>query len=207
MNPTVVVDNPVESARVVIALNGNPMQEAAMKRLDTTVTVALIATVGWLSAALLGCASPGLGPAPRPVTPAVTPSPTPTVSAFETACTQEVLLQTLKTRFDDPTTGLNIERADIRRCRDGYAHVYAVTERDNSGSARFENEQLFLRLVEGQWLSVAEGTGISCDERTRRQSMLPPASHLAIEAVYGDWVGQPRWERARRLPRTDKRYT
>ncbi len=135
-----------------------------MKRLDTIVTVALIATVGSLSAASSGCASPGPDPAPTLATPVLTPSPTPVLSAFEAACTQEVLLQTLKSRFDDPTTGLIIERADVRRCRDGYAHVFAVAERDASGSPRFENEQLFLRFVDGRWQSVAEGTGISCDD-------------------------------------------
>ena len=31
----------------------------------------------------------------------------------------------------------------------------------------FENEQLFLRFVDGQWQSVAEGTGISCDDEDK----------------------------------------
>jgi hypothetical protein len=86
--------------------------------------------------------------------------------AFEMACTQEVLLQTLKSRFDDPATGLIIELVDIRRCRGGYAHVFAVTKRHASGS-QFENEQLFLRFVDGQWQSVAEGTGISCNDEDK----------------------------------------
>ena len=135
-----------------------------MKRLDTILTVAVIATVGWLFA---GCSSPGRNPSPTPAVPAIGPSPTPTLSAFQAACTQEVLLQFLKNKFDDTVTGLIIERADIRRCRDDYAHVYAVTERDASGSAQFENEQLFLRFVDGQWQSVAEGTGISCDDEDK----------------------------------------
>ena len=137
-----------------------------MKRLNTIVSVALIATVGSLSAACSGRSSPGADPARTPATSVLTPSPTPTMMAFEMACTQEVLLQTLKSRFDDPATGLIIERADIRRCRGGYAHVFAVTERHASGS-RFENEQLFLRFVDGQWQSVAEGTGISCDDEDK----------------------------------------
>ena len=116
---------------------------------------------------MLGQPSPGPDPAPTPAIPAITPSPTPTLSAFEAACAQEVLLQFLKNKFDNPATGLIIERADIRRCRDGYAHVYAVTERDASGSPQFENEQLFLRFVDGQWQSVAEGTGISCDDEDK----------------------------------------
>ncbi len=56
-----------------------------------------------------------------------------------------------------------IERADIRRCRNGYAHVYAIAKSTASPPAGVENEQLFLRFVDGQWQSVAEGTGISCE--------------------------------------------
>jgi hypothetical protein len=138
-----------------------------MKRLDTIVTIALIATVGSLSAACSGRSSPRADPVRTPAISVLTPTPTPTMMAFEMACTQEVLLQTLKSRFDDPATGLIIERADIRRCRGGYAHVFAVTERHASGSPQFENEQLFLRFVDGQWQSVAEGTGISCNDEDK----------------------------------------
>ena len=168
MNPTDGEDNPGKLRNVIPAFDPNCNEEAAVKRLGTIVTAVVIATVGWLCAACSGRPSPpGPAPAPASVVPAGTVSPTRIPSAFEIACTHEVLLESLRTRFDDPTTGLAIERADIRRCRNGYAHVYAVTKPDASGSSRFENEQLFLRFVDGEWQSVAEGTGISCDDEEK----------------------------------------
>jgi hypothetical protein len=77
-------------------------------------------------------------------------------------CTQETLLPLMKQKFDDPATELIIERVDIKRCRNHYAHLFAVTAANPSGRPQYENEQLFLRSVNGRWESVAEGTGISC---------------------------------------------
>ena len=70
----------------------------------------------------------------------------------------------MKQKFDDPANKLIIERVDIKRCRNHYAHVFAITAANPSGQPQYENEQLFLRDVNGHWESVAEGTGISCDD-------------------------------------------
>ena len=150
-----------------------------MKRFNVIATLALIATVGPLTACS-GTSSPGAVAAPTPSAPTViTPSPTSTLSAFEAACAQDVLLQFLKNKFDNPATEMIIERADLRRCRDGYAHVYAVTQLNPSGSARYENEQLFLRFVNGEWQSVAEGTGMSCEnDRDRFPELAAACSAL-----------------------------
>jgi hypothetical protein len=74
-----------------------------------------------------------------------------------------VLLPLMKRRFDDPGIGLVIDDVDIQRCRGGYVHLFAVSRQGPTGPS-FENEQLFLRFVDGEWQSVAEGTGISCSD-------------------------------------------
>ena len=78
----------------------------------------------------------------------------------------------MKRKFDDPATGLIIARVDVKRCRNNYAHVFAITAPDPSGRSEYENEQLFLRRVNGRWVSVAEGTGISCEDPDLRPEML-----------------------------------
>ena len=60
-----------------------------------------------------------------------------------------------------------IEGVNIRRCRNGYAHVFTIAKSTASPPRGVENEQLFLRFVDGQWQSVAEGTGISCDDEDK----------------------------------------
>ena len=80
------------------------------------------------------------------------------------ACTQDRLLSLVKQKFDDPATGLIIERVDIKRCRNNYAHVYAITAANPSDQPQYEDEQLFLRYVDGRWESVVEGSGVSCED-------------------------------------------
>jgi hypothetical protein len=67
---------------------------------------------------------------------------------------------------------LIIERVEIKRCRNHYAHVFAITAADASGRHEYENEQLFMRRVNGRWESVIEGTGISCDDPDIRPELL-----------------------------------
>jgi hypothetical protein len=153
------------------------------------VVAALLAT----AVSLIGCAAParwgsGTAPGPSPGTPTPTSAaddpastapttapahPRASLSAPPTratagngrnACTQATLLPLMKQKFDDPANKLIIERVDIRRCRNHYAHVFAITAANPPGQPQYENEQLFLRYVNGHWESVAEGTGISCDD-------------------------------------------
>jgi hypothetical protein len=54
-----------------------------------------------------------------------------------------------------------------------YVHLFAVSRQNPTGSANFENEQLFMRFVGGHWQSISEGTGISCgDTDLRPKEML-----------------------------------
>jgi hypothetical protein len=142
-----------------------------------------------------GCSGP---PMPRPVpptpaasTPAAQPTPATaapsapatsgpaTAATLARACTPEVLLPWMKRRFDDPSKGLVIERVYIKRCLNGYAHVFAITRRNPPGDPRqYENEQLFLHLVDGQWQSIAEGTGISCSDDDLRPELVAPCRGL-----------------------------
>jgi hypothetical protein len=152
------------------------------------VAAALLTT----AVSLTGCTSParsGTAPAPSAGTPTPTSiadgpspstrsttapahprgtakgsSPRSTATSDQNACTQETLLPLMKQKFDDPANKLIIERVEIKRCRNHYAHVFAVTAANPPGQPQYENEQLFLRYVNGHWESVAEGTGISCDD-------------------------------------------
>jgi hypothetical protein len=90
----------------------------------------------------------------------------------KSACAPESFLPLLKRRLEDPATGLTIERVDVKRCRNNYAHVFAIPAADPSGQSSYENEQLFLRRVNGRWESVMEGTGISCEDPDIRPELL-----------------------------------
>jgi hypothetical protein len=118
-------------------------------------------------------------------TPAVAPSPStmaslpPAAGQVAGACTPEVFLPLMKRKFDDPSKGLIIERVQIERCRNGYAQVFAITRRNPPDDPnQYENEQVFLRLVNGQWQSVAEGTGISCSDDELRPELVAPCRSL-----------------------------
>jgi hypothetical protein len=163
----------------------NPIEVTVVQHPVKTVLPALMLAIA--AGSSTGCSGPSVpGPTPptsaAPTSAAPTPAAptstraTPAAAALSTqatsrpptaaisaqACSSEVLLPLMKRKFDDPSRGLVIERVRIERCRNGYAHVFAVTRRNPPGPNQYENEQLFLRLVDGQWQSVAEGTGISC---------------------------------------------
>jgi hypothetical protein len=99
---------------------------------------------------------------------AVTTSTTPGVSGA--ACSSQAILPLLKRKFDSGE--LVIVQADIKRCRNGYAHVFAISRPNPPGHPQYENEQLFLRDVNGSWQSVAEGTGIACSDADITPAML-----------------------------------
>jgi hypothetical protein len=104
-------------------------------------------------------------PATSPV--ATTTAPTTRVTTADpgtarAACTSQAILPLLQRKFDSGE--LAIVRADIKRCRNGYAHVFAISRPNPPGHPQYENEQLFLRDVNGSWQSVAEGTGIACSD-------------------------------------------
>jgi hypothetical protein len=85
-------------------------------------------------------------------------------AATGAACTSRALLPLLKRTFDGTAPELVVAQADIRRCRNGYAHVFAVPRRNPAGHPQYDAEQLFLRDVKGSWRIVDSGTGISCED-------------------------------------------
>jgi hypothetical protein len=110
-------------------------------------------------------------PSPSPTDPTtrVTAS---TPGTRNAACSSGAILPLLKRKFDNPSGELAIVRADIKRCRNGYAHVFAISRHNPPGHPQYENEQLFLRDVNGAWQSVAEGTGIACSDADITAAML-----------------------------------
>jgi len=97
---------------------------------------------------------------------------TSTSGSFHAACASQVLLPLLKHKFDNPSSELIIVRADIRRCRNGYAQVFAIPRQNPPGHPQYDAEQLFLRDVNGSWQSVAEGQGIACSDADITSAML-----------------------------------
>jgi hypothetical protein len=91
-------------------------------------------------------------------------SPAPTAMTFARACRPGVLLPLMKRKFDKPAVGLVIDRVNVKRCRNGYVHLFAISRRNPTGESNFEDEQLFMHFVDGQWQSISEGTGISCSD-------------------------------------------
>ncbi len=112
-------------------------------------------------------------PATSPVATTTAPTTRVTTVATDTAraaCTSQAILPLLQRKFDSGE--LAIVRADIKRCRNGYAHVFAISRRNPPGHPQYENEQLFLRDLNGSWQSVAEGTGIACSDADITAAML-----------------------------------
>jgi len=146
-----------------------------MPRHIARVASALVAAAG----ALTGC-SGGSEPSPGTTPPAISPSAT--TLNFDAACTSEVLLPLLKSTFDDPSRDLIIDRVDIQRCRNGYAHAFAVPRQNPSASPQYESEQLFMRYVSGQWTTVAQGTGISCTDPDLESDLLTVCTALGYRS-------------------------
>jgi hypothetical protein len=90
----------------------------------------------------------------------------------QASCSPATILPLLKRKFDNPAGGLVIVKADVKRCRNGYARVLAVPRQNPAGQSQYDSEQLFLRSVKGAWTSVAEGTGITCDDVDITAAML-----------------------------------
>ena len=152
-----------------------------------------------ICAASTGCSAPSAPdpvlptPATSPATPSASPtaastpdavSAAPTIMLFSSAaCAPAVLLPLMKRMFDQPAAGLVIERVTVKRCRNGYVHLFAISRHNPTGSSNFENEQLFMHFVGGQWQSISEGTGISCsDTDLRPRAMLTACRALGYRS-------------------------
>jgi hypothetical protein len=73
-----------------------------------------------------------------------------------------------------PSQRAEIVGVEIARCRNGYAHIFAVPRQGPSAHATAEAEQFFLRYRHGAWSSVDSGTGLSCTD--------PDASRFLVAA-------------------------
>ena len=81
-------------------------------------------------------------------------------------CGARAFLPVLKETFDDQAPKLRIVRADVERCRNGYAQVFAVPDQsvcDPGVGYCYETEQVFFRWTGGVWRIAFTGTGISCE--------------------------------------------
>jgi hypothetical protein len=126
---------------------------------------------GSASATTAPSATTGTSPSATTTAPTIKVT-SPTSGVSHAACSSQAILPLLKRKFDNPAGELTIVRADIKRCRSGYAHVFAISGRNPPGHPQYENEQLFLRDVNGSWQSVAEGTGIACSDADITAAML-----------------------------------
>jgi hypothetical protein len=142
----VVLTAAVAATGSYLAYTGNHRAAAAS---DTTVAPAPSTTITTLPTAVTTPTTPGVSGA---------------------ACSSQAILPLLQRKFDSGE--LVIVRADIKRCRNGYAHVFAISRHNPPGHPQYENEQLFLRDVNGSWQSVAEGTGIACSDADITAAML-----------------------------------
>jgi hypothetical protein len=95
-------------------------------------------------------------------------TPEATTIAEEPPCDAADFLPVLKKAFDGTAPKLEVVRADVKRCRNGYAQVYAVPDDsvcDPGVGYCYETEQVFLQW-RGEWRILTSGTGISCGSET-----------------------------------------
>jgi hypothetical protein len=87
-------------------------------------------------------------------------------TAAQPPCIAGAFLPVLKEAMDDEAAKLRVVGAEVERCRNGYAQVFAVPDQSvcQPGTGYcFETEQFFLRWSGGSWRILFAGTGIACD--------------------------------------------
>jgi hypothetical protein len=102
---------------------------------------------------------------PPTAAPAAATTETTTIAA-QTPCDAQVFLPVLKEEFDNEAGKLRIVGADVNRCRNGYAKVFAVPDESvcQPGVGYcFEHEQVLLGWTGGRWRILTYGTGITCE--------------------------------------------
>jgi hypothetical protein len=130
-----------------------------------------------LALALAGCGAdspnPSAAPSARTTSTSITTTAavaatteTSTISA-EASCGAQVFLPVLKQEFDNEAKKLRIVRADVKRCRNDYAQVFAVPDdsvcQPGIGYC-YDSEQVLLDWSGGEWRILTYGTGITCEE-------------------------------------------
>jgi hypothetical protein len=98
--------------------------------------------------------------------PTTTPPPPPTTTVAAAApCGAGAFLPVLKDAFDGTAPKLTVVRADVERCRNGYAQVFAVPDPSVCKPGVefcYETEQVFLHWDGSAWTIATSGTGIEC---------------------------------------------
>ena len=92
---------------------------------------------------------------------------TTSTTAAPPPCSAPTFLPVLGHGLDDRAKKLHIVRAEVRRCRNGYAQVFAVPDASVCQPAVgycYETEQVFLGWTKGSWRILFAGTGITCEE-------------------------------------------
>lgn len=82
-------------------------------------------------------------------------------------CDPQAFLPILRSAIDNQAKELRIVEARVRRCRNGYAQVFAVPDRSvcKPGVRHcYDTEQVFFGRVDGRWRILASGTGLSCQD-------------------------------------------
>jgi hypothetical protein len=83
------------------------------------------------------------------------------------SCDPQAFLPILRGAINNRARELRIVEARVRRCRKGYAQVFAVPDRSvcQPGVRHcYDTEQVFFRLVDGEWRILTSGTGLGCEE-------------------------------------------
>jgi hypothetical protein len=142
------------------------------------------ALLAGLVLALVGCGAGGCSkkstsvsvPSTTVVTTVVTTSPattTPTTTAAA-PCGVGAFLPVLKEAMDGAAPKLTVVRADVERCRNDYAQVFAVPDpsvcKPGVGFC-YETEQVFLHWDGSEWTIEIAGTGISCGSETQGRAL------------------------------------
>jgi hypothetical protein len=106
----------------------------------------------------------------QPTTAAAATTETGATEASTTAewapCGAQVFLPVLKQAMDNEAAELRIVRADVKRCRNDYAQVFAVPDESvcQPGIRHcYEHEQFLLGWTDGRWRILTYGTGITCE--------------------------------------------
>jgi hypothetical protein len=92
---------------------------------------------------------------------------TTTTAAVEPPCDPDVFLPVLRRALDGQAPKLRIVEAQVERCRNGYAQVFAVPDKevcDPGVGFCYETEQVFLGWKGDRWRILTSGTGIACGE-------------------------------------------
>ena len=133
------------------------------------------ALLAGLVLALTGCGTPQESTPttvpPTTVTTVVTTAPPPptTTAPIAAPCGAGAFLPVLKDAMDGAAPKLTIVRAEVRRCRNDYAQVFAVPDPSvcKPGVENcYETEQVFLHWDGGAWKIETSGTGIACGSET-----------------------------------------